>query len=156
MCKVFILLIALLYPQTFCYSQTVMPHWDWPVTGDYGPRIVPTPGASWFHQGIDFSAIAGTGIPSLGEGDIVGIDYGGGWYISVQGRNARWTYLHIFDGSELDHAPPRNSGNWELAEAYLTDILSQKTENAPVIVLWSDETKTSAVQVLCTQWGRGR
>jgi murein DD-endopeptidase MepM/ murein hydrolase activator NlpD len=133
----------------------ITPPWDWQAKDDYGPRIVPTAGASWFHKGIDYPAAAGAGIKPVENGSITAIAYGGGWYVSVQGAHGRWTYLHIFNGTDSNHPLPTTSAgdsNWELTEnATLVDPVTGDSGWARVIIYWIDKAHYRAEKVLCEQ-----
>jgi hypothetical protein len=70
------LLSIFLYTSLACgataiHEPTITPLWTWQLSCDFGPRIVPTAGASWFHRGIDYPTAAGTGINPVEYNGIV-------------------------------------------------------------------------------------
>jgi hypothetical protein len=142
---------------TNVHEPTIAPPWTWQLSSDFGPRIVPTDGASWLHRGIDYPATAGTGINPVENGTIDSIsqDTTGAWSIAVQGTLGRWTYLHIFNGGKSDPLPrtsidPVTGRTWELTEAVtLVDPTTGDSGWARVIIDWVDKAQYRVQKVLC-------
>ena len=75
--------------------------WPFPaasVTSEFGPRESPGPGGSTFHEGIDFDAGEGAGIPAAGSGTVVQAGWNGGFGYSVKishGSGLETLYAHM-------------------------------------------------------------
>ena len=75
--------------------------WPFPaavVTSEFGPRESPGPGASTFHEGIDFDAGDGASIPAAGSGTVVQAGLNGGFGYSVKishGSGIETLYAHM-------------------------------------------------------------
>lgn len=79
--KITINLLAVLFALApYVHGQTVVPQWNWPVSSDFGPRLVDSDDDGqvddWdFHEGVDFNPVVGnsdlgTPIPNLEGGPI--------------------------------------------------------------------------------------
>ncbi|SJM59161.1 M23 family metallopeptidase [Gulosibacter sp. 10] len=85
---------------------------QWPVpvgtniSSGFGPRAAPLPGASTFHNGVDFVPGAGTPVGSMAEGTVSLVSNGGttyGVYVEVEheidGQKVTTVYAHLQAGS---------------------------------------------------------
>lgn len=75
----------------------------WPIPGYtrissyFGKRSAPTQGASTYHTGIDIPAPEGTSLFAVCDGEItfVGFLGGGGYTITLENDNMKFTYCHV-------------------------------------------------------------
>jgi hypothetical protein len=128
------------------FSGTMIAPWDWKISSDYGPRDCGSTNCKeWFHQAIDYNGPEGEDIKAVEGGEIDRIEYGAGWFIKA----GKWTYLHMFTGTDSTLSTSVSSNNWELANATLTKKETNDIKTGNVIILWSDKTKNEATKVLC-------
>jgi len=117
--------------------------WNWAISSDYGPRIRPTEGATWFHAGIDYAGSYGEEIKAVEGGEIKDITYNKGWKVEILGNGKEWLYMHMFSGSGEN----KMVGNYEVRNAILEDPNTHEIiSNAKIIIKWSDD-KTKAEKI---------
>lgn len=136
----------------YAHGQTIAPQWSWPVSSDFGPRLVP---GYDFHEGVDFSPLQGnadlgTPIPNLEGGPIFYIARRGGFLaVEGQGRNTghMWLYGHIFRTGVTDVLEyGSTTRHWELrtnARLLLPNTSDEVSRN--VIIRWEGNYALSAI-----------
>lgn len=75
----------------------------WPIPGYtrissyFGKRSAPTQGAATYHTGIDIPAPEGTSLFAVCDGEITfaGFLGGGGYTITLENENIKFTYCHV-------------------------------------------------------------
>ena len=142
--KKLILIQILILITTSIFSQTLAPPVNATISSDFGPRHMSS-GYDW-HKGIDYASPQWTEIETVEGGEITIIHYqsgGAGYYMSIQGSNGRWTYMHLFN----DNTNPIY-GDWEVRSATLVDTNTLETDEQYIFILWSNKTDTIAEKVL--------
>lgn len=142
--------------------QAITVPWSWGMSSDFGPRGY----SGWdFHEGIDYSAIKdnddlGMPIPAVEGGNIQEIVLSGFCNIEIKGSATSdvWFYGHIFRAGVLSINEYGSNRVWEgLENAKLANPIKETDiVTAPIIILWTNSTKTQALKILCEIGQAGR
>lgn len=135
------------------HGQTIAPQWTWPVSSDFGPRLVP---GYDFHEGVDFNPLQGnadlgTPIPNLEGGLIFTVANNATFLeVQVQGRNTghMWLYGHIFrNGVTNVDEYGSTTRSWELRKNARLVLPSDTSDEIShnVIIRWDGDNAISAI-----------
>ena len=91
----------------------------WPIPGytrissHFGKRTAPTEGAATYHTGIDIPAPEGTSLFAICDGEITFIGFlgGGGYTITLENQNAKFTYCHVSPNYIVSKGDELNKGD---------------------------------------------
>lgn len=119
--RVALLILSLVSSAAFAHSPKFPP--DWKITSSFGPRNVNSVVSGRFHEGLDFSSLAGDGdvgvlIPSMSSGIVQSIvtQSSSGVFVIIRSTESSqyggypiFSYLHLFDDFDNSSSTVRYS-----------------------------------------------